>query len=346
MLGGKKAHIGVVVGVFGLVFFLWLLSTRSSLSGDFFSAQLNGWNKISGCHPKQEPFQTQSTFRVEELISASTDPKVVMLPNGQLQYQKETMVERAAVALMRLFFHRGCNKHALMLDMGANDGFYALLGSAYGCVVKTVEPQRSCVDRLNFARIQNNFTQMHIFNNIVSSRPVALDVPVTTCSGEAHYGISGKGAQFMETFNEKNSGKFEAKETTKVCSISVDDDLVEPGAKVLLWHIDVEGAEVDVLLSGRRLIEDKRVDHLIIENTPGRWTFFGIPMQEGAERISSMIRKADFVCFDLNTFNPMETALVNLKKMKSYEGAALMDAFLTSTDFYCGRRVGIWEFSG
>jgi FkbM family methyltransferase len=292
--------------------------------------------KIPGCQAHLEPVKVLP-FKKEELIFASTDPKVAMLPTGQLEYQKNSLVEQATVALMRLFFSRGCGKDSLMLDMGANDGFYALLGSAYGCAVKTVEPQRACVDRLNFARIQNNFTRMHIFNNVVASHPVEVDVPVTTCSGEAHYDTSGKGQGFMESF--ANAGKFEAKQTTKICSISVDEDLVEKGGKVFLWHIDVEGAEVDVIRSGRRLLEEKRVQHLIIENNPGRWPIFGVSAREGVELIASLMQKSDFVCFDLSSFNPLESALVNLKKMKSYEGSALVNAFTMASDFYCGKRI-------
>ena len=48
------------------------------------------------------------------------------------------------------------------------------------------------------------------------------------------------------------------------------DDLVGDET-VLLFHFDVEGAELSVLQSAPRLLAEKRLQHLIFEFAPHRW---------------------------------------------------------------------------
>ena len=69
------------------------------------------------------------------------------------------------------------------------------------------------------------------------------------------------------------------------------DDIVGTGRVVDLWHLDVEGAEVPVLLSARRLFEQRRIRRVVLEFIPFRWPGHGYSLYTGLAAIQPLFRE-------------------------------------------------------
>jgi hypothetical protein len=59
------------------------------------------------------------------------------------------------------------------------------------------------------------------------------------------------------------------------------------GPDVVLWHIDTEGAEIQVLRSAAALFRERRIKRVIVEVTPRRWGKFGITPRAGFRELGS-----------------------------------------------------------
>lgn len=64
-------------------------------------------------------------------------------------------------------------RDSVVLDIGANQGFYSMLAAAHGCRVVSFEPQPECQRGLLAARARNGFTdaQLRLVPRPVSARP-------------------------------------------------------------------------------------------------------------------------------------------------------------------------------
>lgn len=61
-------------------------------------------------------------------------------------------------------------------------------------------------------------------------------------------------------------------------------ELLPAHDRVALWHLDVEGAELDVLDSAAALFAARRVDRVMLEFVPVRWERFGVQQEAGLKR--------------------------------------------------------------
>eukprot|EP01126_Amoeba_proteus_P006240 TRINITY_DN1217_c0_g1_i2.p1 TRINITY_DN1217_c0_g1~~TRINITY_DN1217_c0_g1_i2.p1 ORF type:complete len:304 (-),score=39.78 TRINITY_DN1217_c0_g1_i2:137-1048(-) len=212
----------------------------------------------------------------------TTSPRMVIMPESwQYQYQQKTVVELATIHLMRTMYQKWCRRTPnLVLDMGANDGFYALLASAYGCRVISFEPQNLCMRRLVLAVALNQFFPLVDLRQFVVGTDVKITFNVADgdCNGERQY----TSTDFNGTGNLISVG-----------SQRVDDVVCED--HVLLWHIDVEGAEIDVLESGGNKLH--RIQHIIVEWFPSRWNSFGKTEESG----NSFLRTLEGAGFQVYT---------------------------------------------
>ena len=69
------------------------------------------------------------------------------------------------------------------------------------------------------------------------------------------------------------------------------EDIIATKRTISLWHLDVEGAEVPVLASARRLFEERRVERVMLEFIPFRWPSQNISMGRGGLRLlDSLLR--------------------------------------------------------
>mmetsp|Transcript_10534 Transcript_10534/g.29985 ORF Transcript_10534/g.29985 Transcript_10534/m.29985 type:complete len:381 (+) Transcript_10534:190-1332(+) len=210
----------------------------------------------------------------------------------QFKYQLSNSMEQNTINVMHYIYktaNAGSSK-CQVLDMGANDGYYALLAGAYGCTVRSVEPQQLCYERLSMALGFNTLPgEVNLLRGAVGTTGTTLQIPrMDQCNGmfQASHSYSGpmrsRGAQYSEF------------DTVKMHTAT---SLADEGSKVTLWHVDVEGAEVDVIKSGADMLLEGRVEHLILELEGSRWPGMGVSDAEGIKTLKPLL--ANYHCRDL-----------------------------------------------
>lgn len=147
----------------------------------------------------------------------------------------------------------------IVLDVGANSGFYGLWALAAGYSVIFIEPQPYCAWMLQLSLAANPGFQdrARIIRATAANQthlPGPGGLPVwcgMTCSGLlGGPGVRGKG---------KPSGHRGA---------VMLDDLIKPGQSVAFLKIDTEGAETEVLQGAHRLFASHQIRAAVIEVSP------------------------------------------------------------------------------
>lgn len=172
----------------------------------------------------------------------------------------------------------GVHRQPIFVDSGSNDGFWSLLAARHGITAVAVEPQLRCLQYLAAAAKRNDLP-VHLHHHFLSPSQEATVAQVRTddCWGATQILRDGSAS------DEFNRSVPEGAQYTAVTSVSLDTLLgaTTSDAKVLLWHIDTEGAEVDVLQSGALLFAQNRIDRVLIEWLPSRWHKFNVSAAEG-----------------------------------------------------------------
>lgn len=150
------------------------------------------------------------------------------------------------------------SKPPLVLDVGANSGFFSLLALAHGCRATAYEPVRLIADFIELSvSLNNGFGERFtLHNSIVTAEKnvITNGWMVRTAAGERNRGRQEEKA--------KGAGGFVAAATST--TVSLDDTAFED---VLYLKIDVESHEPSVFASGARLLAEKRISYLLFECT-------------------------------------------------------------------------------
>lgn len=201
---------------------------------------------------------------------------------------------------LHLFNQSQCARHNLetfIVDVGLNVGYFSLLASTYDCFyVLSLDPQIYCHQLYRFARSQSKLTnKWNSYQNPAWFKPAQLRTQKNLCDAGYSLNVATK------TVPQDN-------DTVLVQSIAIDslpELQMNPSANILVMKIDTEGAEIGVLLSCQKLIEDNRIDNFIIELMNHQWP---------------VLMKRDFSNFE-------EVGLKVLSDLqKKYEAILLADA--------------------
>ena len=164
----------------------------------------------------------------------------------------------------------------LFVDSGANEGFWSLFAASMGCHVISVEPQPHCIAAIQSALSLNvnEDLRIDIWNNYLSAedegQASSISVPTDACNG-----------YYSSTDRVASNTSF-----TSIASRRLDELLqAHEKARIALWHVDTEGAEVTVLRSAARLFEQQRIDRVVFELTPHLWARYNISLSEGFEEL-------------------------------------------------------------
>ena len=152
-------------------------------------------------------------------------------------------------------------KHrTVFVDSGANEGTWSLLAAAYGCHSLAVEPQSTCIGWITDAAQHNRIADsVETRLAFLGRRREPARIEQGACSVR---------------FQGKQHGGQSAQHSSLVPTMPLSA-MLQPSDIVPLWHIDVEGAEVGVLLSSRDLLVARRVQRVMVELTPENWRSFG-----------------------------------------------------------------------
>eukprot|EP00316_Scyphosphaera_apsteinii_P017584 CAMPEP_0119306144 /NCGR_PEP_ID=MMETSP1333-20130426/6965_1 /TAXON_ID=418940 /ORGANISM="Scyphosphaera apsteinii, Strain RCC1455" /LENGTH=199 /DNA_ID=CAMNT_0007309377 /DNA_START=220 /DNA_END=816 /DNA_ORIENTATION=+ len=181
--------------------------------------------------------------------------------------------EPGTFVLMKHVLSSACTNStddSTVIDSGANEGSWSLVAAAYGCRVIAVDPQPMCARLLQkaVAAPANVWLggRLQVVNALLGTRRLNISFPVDGCHGVRQVLPNGKLSQAYHGFRLTRASN----KRVRVGSMSVDE-LLPPGGRVAFWHLDVEGAELDVLASAATLFVQRRIERVMLEVIPSFW---------------------------------------------------------------------------
>jgi len=243
---------------------------------------------------------------------------------------QESHSEHAVKRIFRLLASDCADRDALILDVGANSGYYSFLSAALGCQVVAFEPQPGCHARLGAAIEVNGF---HKAMRLVP-RPVGLPqgAPVGVSPRGCHgaYDLRPAGAAGVRP--KRASGAQVVRFTTVQHALSA----LDRAKRVALIKIDTEGAEGMVLRS--LLPHLHRVDNLVVETTPWRWPLVS-NMTRGAvaDVYASLLRPGRFALAYASSPGAPGEWISDPEAMRLYTGAVMPSHYWGQADLWFGR---------
>eukprot|EP01095_Lingulamoeba_sp_RSL-Kostka_P007870 TRINITY_DN2560_c0_g1_i12.p1 TRINITY_DN2560_c0_g1~~TRINITY_DN2560_c0_g1_i12.p1 ORF type:complete len:325 (+),score=104.45 TRINITY_DN2560_c0_g1_i12:428-1402(+) len=149
----------------------------------------------------------------------------------------------------------------LVLDVGANAGFYGLLSASFGWEILSIEPQPHCNQWIRLAAIANGFGNRYITLTGLAGldESITADVnPRSGCWGTYPRTTSVQIKQSENLF-------FTDLEEITIGTKNLDNLLYDTNYVIPLLKIDVEGFEYWVIQSAMKLLKARRIQHIFIE---------------------------------------------------------------------------------
>lgn len=145
-----------------------------------------------------------------------------------------------------------------VLDLGAHLGTFALTAAAAGCHVLAVEASQRNAELLRASAAHNSFTDLRVIHAVASDAP-----------GTAKFCANGP---WGHVATEATDLTAEA-----VPAVTMDELLAEMGwSPIALVKLDVEGSEVRVIRSLRKLLEAPDAPPLLFESNGHTLDLFGV----------------------------------------------------------------------
>jgi len=193
--------------------------------------------------------------------------KFYLPKNGALTVVKDGKRGEAFVKRVAALACSSCMRSDVALDIGANEGFYAMLAAAHGCGVFAFDLQQGCVQPFEAARSFNarvlNSSTFDRQRVRFITRPLSEDtsgIMLPSAPGMCGH-MARLPRQRTRTIMPLGGA---ALRTLLECSLY---------RSIVLAKVDVEGAELKVLDALAPVIPN--VQHLVVEVTPGLWPSHG-----------------------------------------------------------------------
>jgi FkbM family methyltransferase len=219
------------------------------------------------------------------LFAKSANITILMHDTGMIKWicgeknSQELKVSRVMIHAFEKYGSRG-----LMLDIGANAGYYSLLAAKMGHNSVQFDLQPECQTILRNSVLANNFQKQIITVAAgVSNVEGAMEVPYVDCDGRFPQATPKKGAQ-----------------TKTIPLYPLDHFISIDGDDIIMMKIDTEGNEMRVLSGAIRFFKEKKVKNAIVEVTPccNFWKNAGIEASE-VEQIFGEIVSYGYVMVSL-----------------------------------------------
>ncbi|DBA86663.1 TPA: hypothetical protein ACH3X1_005126 [Trebouxia sp. C0004] len=229
------------------------------------SPQSNQTLPIKLLHSRQIDVFVKNTSTVPSFQMAYTDPTKDVDVSGQMEHGG--VVEIGLTMMWYQALKDKCiqrdGSRALVVDVGGNFGWYSIYAATLGCRVITWEPVPHFRAFLEYNR------QLNRLEDLIDIR----DTAVAEVSGVTYdltvpqrgiWGTAGIGGLNIDG-SVDNQGDYEI---VKAMGERVDEVV---GEDVLLLKADVEGHEPGVIQSAKDLLESYKVNHVVMEYSPGSW---------------------------------------------------------------------------
>jgi FkbM family methyltransferase len=176
-----------------------------------------------------------------------------------------------AEGFVKAVFRLACSSCAsagqhIVMDIGANTGYYSMLAGAHGCSVLALDAQPGCAPWFESARLANvaaghfGADRVRIITRPVDDAAALVDVTADSCwvmhktTKRARPKPPGEGRLRLEPIG------------------GVELAGLLPSGPIALAKVDCEGAELGVLRSLAPLLP--RIENLVVELAPGWWSHF------------------------------------------------------------------------
>ena len=229
-----------------------------------------------------------------------------------LRWCLEHAGEKAVTAVFRSVL---ATSHAddddLVLDIGANAGFYGIMSASLGWRTYLFDPQPTCQTYIAYAIAANNITSRALLVPHAVAYPdfAMLVSSATNCSGRFPISAQEQDPNYTGGWSATTTTTSTTNDMRYVRDLTVDvAALVGAAERVRLVKIDAEGNELNVLRSLAPLIVERRVGNIVVEVTPVFWARAGVRVDEIIE-VFCMIVNAGYVGVTLAHAGPPLTTL-------------------------------------
>jgi FkbM family methyltransferase len=145
-------------------------------------------------------------------------------------------------------------RDSIVVDIGANIGWYTLLAAKKARKVYAYEPDPSSFTLLKKSVAKNKFNNVRVDASCISNRQGSVEL-------------------FLSATRNKGTNSIIRKEGTRAISVpSTTLDAVFPKETIDVLKVDVEGAEPEVILGAQKMIQEGRIKHIIMEWNPEVWS--------------------------------------------------------------------------
>mmetsp|Transcript_45111 Transcript_45111/g.118305 ORF Transcript_45111/g.118305 Transcript_45111/m.118305 type:complete len:480 (+) Transcript_45111:165-1604(+) len=255
-----------------------------------------GWTMCCACtlcrQGRVAQWTTPAGVKLESLYTQALSPPFAYAYNpfdkDMLNVRRTLMVEPLLTAQWIRQTQTCCSRGGLVLDVGANFGWYTLLSRALGCATMSFEPVSAFRDVLHLGLYLNKDFKVNatVFPNAVfdikgnytmvvpvsgpARKPNNSIVPHPTLRTHrrSHLGISvmlgPKGLAAVKDVTKQEPGTIVARESVATITL---DGVVPPDSAVCALKVDVEGLEPSVLQTARRMLATQKVEALQLEIT-------------------------------------------------------------------------------
>ena len=171
------------------------------------------------------------------------------------------------------------HRQPIVLDVGANSGYYSLLAASHNASVYAFELQRTCV-----AGIKDRLTaNPHLQSNVMVFNVGLGDADIIALSNDSDMCDGGFGTQGLTS----KSGERGRRDSVAV--IVPPTSVVQEWWTIDLVKMDTEGGEVGVLKHMIPLIKSGRVKNVIVEILPPAWHARRHSFEESAGLFAHML---------------------------------------------------------
>eukprot|EP00465_Bigelowiella_longifila_P007076 CAMPEP_0185275656 /NCGR_PEP_ID=MMETSP1359-20130426/54444_1 /TAXON_ID=552665 /ORGANISM="Bigelowiella longifila, Strain CCMP242" /LENGTH=257 /DNA_ID=CAMNT_0027869081 /DNA_START=305 /DNA_END=1075 /DNA_ORIENTATION=- len=152
----------------------------------------------------------------------------------------------------------------LVVDVGANVGFFSLYMASQGCQVLAFEPQQNLIDPIKTSTCLNGL------NRRINIKNAALAAINDEEEAELYYDGWNIGDARLARSCERAGGYGRCQQVDSIVQL---DDVIPEREQIFLIKIDVSGMENSVLQSMERLLASQSVHHIVLNYNP---SFIGI----------------------------------------------------------------------
>lgn len=144
-----------------------------------------------------------------------------------------------------------------VIDLGAHLGTFALAAAARGCHVLAIEASPRNAELLHASAARNGFTDMRVVHAVATDEPGTAQFSANGPWGHVASEVTGLPA-------------------VEVAAVTMDELLAEMGWNpIAMVKLDVEGSEIKVIASMKKLLEGADAPPLLFESNGYTLDFFG-----------------------------------------------------------------------